>query len=218
MEEPKGTNLFGSILKEKQVMLVKNPKFEISAVRPNQYPSNGLPEIVLVGKSNVGKSSFVNTMINRKKLARTSSEPGKTRQINFYNIDDNFYFVDLPGYGYSKMSKKEQEQVGKFIEQYLFHRKEIALIIFLVDIRHTPTENDRLMYNYMISSKLPCLILANKADKIAKTKVDDSVKAIQKSLNPLGDIPTLPFSSERKIYQDEVWNFIDPLLFHKNHL
>ena len=212
MEEPKGTNLFGSILKEKQVMLVKNPKFEISAVRPNQYPSNGLPEIVLVGKSNVGKSSFVNTMINRKKLARTSSEPGKTRQINFYNIDDSFYFVDLPGYGYSKMSKKEQEQVGKFIEQYLFHRKEIALIIFLVDIRHTPTENDRLMYNYMISSKLPCLILANKADKIAKTKVDDSVKAIQKSLNPLGDIPTLPFSSERKIYQDEVWQFIDPLL------
>lgn len=199
-------------------MLVKNPKFEISAVRPNQYPSNGLPEIVLVGKSNVGKSSFVNTMINRKKLARTSSEPGKTRQINFYNIDDSFYFVDLPGYGYSKMSKKEQEQVGKFIEQYLFHRKEIALIIFLVDIRHTPTENDRLMYNYMISSKLPCLILANKADKIAKTKVDDSVKAIQKSLNPLGDIPTLPFSSERKIYQDEVWQFIDPLLFHKNHL
>lgn len=212
MEEPKGTDLFGSILKEKQVMLVKNPKFEISAVRPNQYPSNGLPEIVLVGKSNVGKSSFVNTMINRKKLARTSSEPGKTRQINFYNIDDNFYFVDLPGYGYSKMSKKEQEQVGKFIEQYLFHRKEIALIIFLVDIRHTPTEKDRLMYNYMISSKLPCLILANKADKIAKTKVDDSVKAIQKSLNPLGDIPTLPFSSERKIYQDEVWQFIDPLL------
>ena len=199
-------------------MQVKKPKFEISAVRPNQYPSNGLPEIVLVGKSNVGKSSFVNTMINRKKLARTSSEPGKTRQINFYNIDDSFYFVDLPGYGYSKMSKKEQEQVGKFIEQYLFHRKEIALIIFLVDIRHTPTENDRLMYNYMISSKLPCLILANKADKIAKTKVDDSVKAIQKSLNPLGDIPTLPFSSERKIYQDEVWNFIDPLLFHKNHL
>lgn len=166
-------------------MIVKNPKFEISAVRPNQYPSNGLPEIVLVGKSNVGKSSFVNTMINRKKLARTSSEPGKTRQINFYNLDDTFYFVDLPGYGYSKMSKKEQEQVGKFIEEYLFHRKEIALIIFLVDIRHNPTENDRLMYNYMISSKLPCLILANKADKIAKTKVNDAVQTLQKQLNPL---------------------------------
>lgn len=193
-------------------MLVKNPKFEISAVRPNQYPSNGLPEIVLVGKSNVGKSSFVNTMINRKKLARTSSEPGKTRQINFYNMDDTFYFVDLPGYGYSKMSKKEQEQVGKFIEEYLFHRKEISLIIFLVDIRHTPTENDRLMYNYIISSGLPCLILANKADKIAKTKVDETVKSLQKQLNPLGDITTLPFSSERKIYQEEVWNFIESFI------
>lgn len=193
-------------------MLVKNPKFEISAVRSNQYPTNGLPEIVLVGKSNVGKSSFVNTMINRKKLARTSSEPGKTRQINFYNIDDNFYFVDLPGYGYSKMSKKEQEQVGKFIEEYLFHRKEISLIIFLVDIRHNPTENDRLMYNYIISSGLPCLILVNKADKIAKTKVDATVKNLQKQLNPLGDITTLPFSSERKIYQDDVWEFIEQFI------
>lgn len=137
---------------------------------------------------------------------------GKTRQINFYNIDDIFYFVDLPGYGYSKMSKKEQEQVGKFIEQYLFNRKEITLIIFLVDIRHSPTSNDRLMYNYIISSGLPCLILANKADKIAITKVDYAVKALQKELNPIGDIPTLPFSSERKIYKDEVWNFIDNFL------
>ena len=190
-------------------MNIKNPQFEISAVGPKQYPNNHLPEIVLVGKSNVGKSSFINTMINRKKLARTSSEPGKTRQINFYNMDNIFYFVDLPGYGYSKMSKKEQEQVGKFIEQYLFHRKEITLIIFLIDIRHSPTNNDRLMYNYIISSGLPCLILANKADKIAITKVDDTVKALQKELNPIGDIPTLPFSSERKIYKEDVWDFID---------
>lgn len=190
-------------------MLIKNPKFEISAVGPKQYPSQGLPEIVLVGKSNVGKSSFVNTMIHRKKLARTSSEPGKTRQINFYNMDDQFYFVDLPGYGYSKMSKKEQEQVGKFIENYLFHREEISLIIFLIDIRHSPTANDKLMYQYIISSGLPCLILANKADKIAITKVDATVKDLQKQLNPIGDIPTLPFSSERKIYEDEVWKIIE---------
>ena len=190
-------------------MIVKNPKFEISAVGPKQYPTNGLPEIVLVGKSNVGKSSFINTMINRKKLARTSSEPGKTRQINFYNIDDSFYFVDLPGYGYSKMSKKEQEQVGHFIEEYLAKRQEIALIIFLIDIRHNPTDNDRLMYRYIISSGFPCLILANKSDKIAVTKVDGVVKDLQKQLNPIGDIPTLPFSSERKIYKDDVWNFID---------
>ena len=195
-------------------MLVKNPKFEISAVGPKQYPKNGLPEIVLVGKSNVGKSSFINTMINRKKLARTSSAPGKTRQINFYNIDDTFYFVDLPGYGYSKMSKKEQEQVGHFIEEYLAKRQEIALIIFLIDIRHNPTDNDRLMYRYIISSGFPCLILANKADKIAVTKVDGVVKDLQKQLNPIGDIPTLPFSSERKIYKDDVWEFIDSHLFN----
>lgn len=195
-------------------MISKNPRFQISAVNPAQYPTNNLPEIVLVGKSNVGKSSFINTMINRKKLARTSSEPGKTRQINFYNIDDAFYFVDLPGYGYSKMSKKEQEQVGKFIEQYLLNRQQIALIIFLVDIRHSPTENDKLMYNYIISSGLPCVILANKADKIAITKVDDTTKNLQKKLNPIGDIPTFPFSSERKIYKDDVWGIIDNYIFN----
>ena len=193
-------------------MIVKNPKFEISAVSPKQYPKNNLPEIVLVGKSNVGKSSFINTMINRKKLARTSSTPGKTRQINFYNIDNSFYFVDLPGYGFSKMSKKEQEQVGKFIEQYLFNREQIVLIIFLIDIRCSPTANDTLMYNYIISSGLPFMILANKADKIAITKVDDTVKTLQKELNPIGDVPTFPFSSERKIYKDDVWKFIDDFL------
>ena len=190
-------------------MVVNNPKFEISAVKPAQYPKNNLPEIVLVGKSNVGKSSFINTMINRKKLARTSSEPGKTRQLNFYNMDDKFYFVDLPGYGYSKMSKQEQIKVGEFIESYLKHRKEICLIIFLVDIRHDPTSNDFLMYDYVIRSGLPCMILTNKADKIAKTKVLDASKNIQNQLNPIGDITTLPFSSEKKIYCEDVWNIIE---------
>ena len=190
-------------------MIIKNPQFEISAVRENQYPKNGLPEVVLVGKSNVGKSSFVNTMINRKKLARTSSEPGKTRQLNFYNMDNLFYFVDLPGYGYSKMSKQEQVKVGEFIEHYLANRKEICLIIFLVDIRHDPTSNDFLMYDYVIRSGLPCIILTNKADKIAKTKVADFAKNIQKQLNPIGDIPTFPFSSERKVYSDDVWKIIE---------
>ena len=190
-------------------MIVKNPKFEISAVKPAQYPTSNLPEVVLVGKSNVGKSSFINTMINRRKLARTSSEPGKTRQINFYNIDETFYFVDLPGYGYSKMSKKEQVQVGEFIEEYLLNRKQISLIIFVVDIRHTPTANDKLMYDYIIRSGLPFIILANKADKIAITKVDSVTQDIQKSLNPICDIKTLPFSSERKIYTEAVWNEIE---------
>lgn len=193
---------------------IKNPKFEISAVSPKQYPSVGLPEIVLVGKSNVGKSSFVNTMINRKNLARTSSEPGKTRQINFYNMDNNFYFVDLPGYGYSKMSKAEQVKVGNFIEQYLQIRKEIALIVFLIDIRHDPTENDRLMYDYIINKagNHPCIIIANKADKIAPTKVDARVKELQILLNPLKDITFLPFSAEKKNYTEKVWEEIEKIL------
>ena len=189
-------------------MQVKNPKFEISAVSPKQYPTNGLPEIVLVGKSNVGKSSFINTMINRKKLARTSSEPGKTRQINFYNIDEQFYFVDLPGYGYSKMSKQEQVKVNGFIDEYLHVRKNISLIVLLIDIRHKPGANDRLMYDYIIRSELPFIVIANKADKIAITKVDDAVNEIQKDLNPIGDFTFLPFSSERKIYAQKVWDVL----------
>ena len=193
-------------------MLIKNPKFQISAVSPAQYPKDGLPQIVLVGKSNVGKSSFINTLVNRKNLARTSSEPGKTRQINFYNMDNSFYFVDLPGYGYSKMSKQEQVKVGQFIEQYLSQSKEIALIIFLIDIRHSPTENDKLMYRYIVDQQKPCMIIANKADKIAVTKVDSQVKVLQEELNPLKDLPFLPFSAERRIYTDAVWKEMEKFL------
>lgn len=193
-------------------MIVKEPKFEVSAVSPKQYPNNGLPEIVLAGKSNVGKSSFVNTMINRKALARTSSEPGKTRQINFYNIDQKFYFVDLPGYGYSKMSKTEQEKVGKFIEEYLFSRKNIATILLFIDIRHNPGENDRLMYEYIFNTGLPFLIIATKADKIAVTKVESYLANIRNCLQVPEDILILPSSSERKIYQDEIWQQLEQVL------
>ena len=193
-------------------MIIKNPKFEISAVKPAQYPNNDLPQIVLVGKSNVGKSSFINSMLNRKKLARTSSEPGKTRQINFYNVDDNFYFVDLPGYGYSKMSKQEQVKVGNFIEEYLSTCKKIALIVFLIDIRHSPTENDRLMYNYIINTNSPCLVIANKSDKIAITKVDSVLQDLQQDLNPLKDLTFLPYSSERRIYSDNVWSYLEKFM------
>lgn len=189
-------------------LLIRDVRFEVSAVSEKQYPKSDMPEVVLVGKSNVGKSSFINTMINRKNLARTSSEPGKTRQINFYNVDEKFYFVDLPGYGFSKMSKQEQVKVGSFIEHYLSTRKQIALIVFLIDVRHPPTENDVLMYDYIINTGFPCLILANKVDKLAPTKVDDAVKKLQNQLNPLKDLKFLPFSSEKKIYSEAVWNEI----------
>ena len=193
-------------------MIIKNPKFEISAVGPKQYPTNNLPEIVLAGKSNVGKSSFINTMINRKSLARTSSEPGKTRQINFYNIDSKFYFVDLPGYGYSKMSKAEQERVGKFIEEYLFTRNKIELIILLIDIRHKPSENDILMFNYIRSIGHKYVVLANKADKIAPTKVQSYVEDLKNSLQANENDIILPFSSEKKIYTEEIWKEIDKFI------
>ena len=192
-------------------MIIKNPKFEISAVSKKQYPKGELPEIVLVGKSNVGKSSFINTMVNRKNLARTSNTPGKTRQINFYNIDDKFYFVDLPGYGFSKMSKKEKLISGKYIEEYLEEGKNISLIIFLIDIRHKPTEDDDLMYDYILKSNLPFMILTNKADKIAVTKVNDEVERLKKHFG-ISYSTILPFSSERKIYIDNVWNEIEKFI------
>ena len=192
-------------------MIVKNPKFEISAVSKKQYPKGDLPEIVLVGKSNVGKSSFVNTMTNRKSLARTSNTPGKTRQINFYNIDEKFYFVDLPGYGFSKMSKQEKIISGKYIEEYLEEGKNVKLIIMLLDIRHKPTEDEILMYDYILRSNLPFIVLTNKADKIAVTKVDIEVERIKENLG-ISFSTILPFSSERKIYQDKVWEEIEKFL------
>ena len=193
-------------------MIIKNPKFEISAVSPKQYPKNHLPEIVLAGKSNVGKSSFINTLINRKALARTSSTPGKTRQINFYNMDGLFYFVDLPGYGYSKMSKEEQLRVGQFIEKYLSIRENIQLIILILDIRHKPTDDDKLMYNYIRSTNILFIIIANKADKIAVTKVDAAVEEIRKELQILAGTPIIPFSSERRIYSEKTWEEISKMI------
>ncbi len=192
-------------------MIVKNPRFEISAVSKKQYPKGNLPEIVLVGKSNVGKSSFVNTMINRKNLARTSNTPGKTRQINFYNIDDKFYFVDLPGYGFSKMSKKEKVISGRYIEEYLEQGKNVRLIVLLLDIRHKPTEDDMLMYDYILRTNLPFIVLTNKADKIAITKVDVEVERIKQTLG-ISFSTILPFSAERKIYIDNVWEELEKFL------
>lgn len=192
-------------------MIVKNPRFEISAVSPKQYPKEGLPEIVLVGKSNVGKSSFVNTMINRKNLARTSNTPGKTRQINFYNMDDKFYFVDLPGYGFSKMSKEEKVISGRFIEQYLSTRTNIAVIVLVLDIRHKPTNDDFLMYDYILKTNLPFVVVTNKADKIAITKVDDAVNVVKNFLG-ISYSPILPFSAERKVYTEKMWEELEKYL------
>lgn len=192
-------------------MLIKNPKFEISAMNKSQYPKGRMPEIVLAGKSNVGKSSFVNSLTNRKSLARTSSAPGKTRQLNFYNMDDRFYFVDLPGYGYSQMSKAEQKKVADSIEVYLRNRQNINLIILLVDIRHKPTADDRTMINYIRDSGKRYIVIASKSDKIAKTKVKTYVDDIAKELDIPDDL-IFPFSSETKFNLETIWDVIEESL------
>jgi len=147
-------------------------------------------------------------MIGRKNLARTSNTPGKTRQINFYKMDDMFYFVDLPGYGYSKMSKQEKIISGNYIEEYLQKRENIALIVHLLDIRHQPTEDDRLMYDYILRTNLPFMVVTNKADKIAITKVDAEVDRIKQTLG-ISYSTILPFSAERKIYTENVWKELE---------
>ena len=193
-------------------MIVKNPKFEISVMNKSQYPKNGLPEIVLAGKSNVGKSSFINAMINRKGLARTSSAPGKTRQLNFYNMDDKFYFVDLPGYGYSQMSKSEQKKVGDSTETYLKNRKNINLIILLIDIRHKPSENDKMMMDYIKSTGQHYIVITSKADKIAKTKVQSYVDDIAIELDVASNL-IFAFSAETKLNVPEIWKVIEESLY-----
>lgn len=201
-------------------MRIVNSEFKISATNPKQYPQDDLKEIVLVGKSNVGKSSFINTLANRKNLARTSSVPGKTRLINYYKMiskisvdgteeNKDFYFVDLPGYGFSQMSKQEQITVGNFIEEYLSKSKKISLIVFLIDIRHDPTNNDKLMYDYIIKQNIPCVVVCNKADKLAPTKVDHQVAHLQEILNPLHDLEFTPFSCEKKIYNENLLKIIE---------
>lgn len=192
-------------------MLIKNPKFEISAMSKSQYPKGRIPEIVLAGKSNVGKSSFVNSLTNRKSLARTSSAPGKTRQLNFYNMDDKFYFVDLPGYGYSQMSKSEQKKVADSIEVYLRNRQNINLIVLFVDIRHKPTADDRTMINYIRDSGKRYIVIASKSDKIAKTKVQAYVDDIANELE-VPDNLIFPFSSETRFNLENVWAVIEESL------
>ncbi len=195
-------------------MNIINSKFVISATNPKQYPKEDLPQIVLIGKSNIGKSSFINSICNRNKLAKTSSTPGKTRLINFYNIDDKFFFVDLPGYGYSQMSKKEEAQVADYINEYLSNSKNISLILFLVDIRHKPTAHDKIMFDWLISNKKEFVIIANKSDKIAKTKSQEYIDIISENLNLRSyglesSIPIIAYSSTTKINKDIILDIIE---------
>lgn len=177
----------------------------MSATKRNQYPAEGLPEIALVGRSNVGKSSCVNALLNRRNFARTSQTPGKTRTINFYLINDEFYFVDLPGYGYAKVAKSEKDKWGNIMETYLENRDELCAIFLLVDIRHEPTNDDVMMYEWIKHFGYECVVIATKADKIARGKYQKHISIIRKKLQLEKDEKVIPLSATKKTGVEDVW-------------
>lgn len=189
-------------------MKIKQTEFVISAVRPNQYPEDGLPEIALAGRSNVGKSSLINKMMLRKNLARTSSQPGKTQQLNYYRVNEAIYLVDFPGYGYAKVSKKQREQFGVMIETYLRERQQLVLQLLVIDIRHEPSKDDVLMYEWLKHFEIPTCIVATKADKIPRSKWDKHLKQIKQTLGADKEVPVVLFSSETGLGREQLWDTI----------
>jgi GTP-binding protein len=189
-------------------MQIKSAQYEVTAVNPSQYPARFWPEIAWVGRSNVGKSSLINALLNRKNLARVADTPGKTRVINFYNINDQFYLVDLPGYGYAKVSKAEKAAWTEMIETYLTTREQLQMIVMLVDIRHAPSADDRLMYDWLVSQAKPKLIVATKADKIPVTKVAERLREIRATLGMPEAETLIPFSAVSKLGRNKVWEQI----------
>lgn len=190
-------------------MEVHNVDLTISAVRPNQYPQTNYPEIALVGRSNVGKSSLTNVLINRRNFAHTSSQPGKTQTLNFYNVEDQLYFVDVPGYGYAKVSKKERERFGQMIEEYLTQREQLRGTILLVDGRHAPTDDDVSMYQWLQYYNIPTLVVATKIDKVKGNAWNRQESLVNKTLGPDKQTPLILFSAVKKHGQTAVWEWIE---------
>lgn len=189
-------------------MKVTKAEIVISAVAPKQYPSEGLPEFALAGRSNVGKSSFINKMINRKALARTSSKPGKTQTLNFYLINEFFHFVDVPGYGYAKVSKTERAAWGKMLETYFSERENLKAALLIVDIRHQPTADDQTMYDFFKHYQIPVIVVATKLDKIKKGQVAKQIKQVRETLDLDSSDQIIPFSSETAQGKEEAWKAI----------
>jgi GTP-binding protein len=189
-------------------MKIKQTEFVISAVGPNQYPEDGLPEVALAGRSNVGKSSLINKMLLRRNLARTSQQPGKTQTLNYYKINGELFFVDFPGYGYARVSKSEREAWGKMIERYLRGREPLKLVLQLVDLRHPPSAEDQRMYEWLSHYEIPMTVVATKADKVSRSQWPKHMKIIRQSLGMPGHVPLVLFSSETGQGRDELWSMI----------
>lgn len=197
-------------------MIIKQASLETVCGVTSKLPENDKIEIAFAGKSNVGKSSLINALMQRKSLARTSAQPGKTQTINFYNVNDAFYFVDLPGYGYAKVNVQAKEAWGRMIERYLKNSKRLAAVFLLVDIRHDPSANDKLMYDWMLHYGYHPIIIATKLDKIKRSQVAKQVKAIQDGLKVKQDAVILPFSASSKQGRDEIYEIIDKICENSN--
>lgn len=189
-------------------MKITQAEFIISAVQPHQYPEDALPEIALAGRSNVGKSSLINKLIQRKNLARTSSQPGKTQQLNYYRVNDMVYFVDFPGYGYAKVSKSQREAWGQMIERYLREREPLKLVLLIVDIRHPPSKDDVLMYEWLKHFQIPMCVVATKSDKIPRGKWDKHIRIIRDTLQADPRDRVVLFSSETGSGREQIWEVI----------
>lgn len=188
----------------------------VSAVRRSQYPEDGLPEFIMLGRSNVGKSSFMNTIVNRKNLARISSRPGKTSTLNFYNVDKQFYLVDVPGYGYADTSKEEIRKFGLMVEEYLEKRENLKRVFLLIDFRHKPTNDDVIMYNFLKHYQIPVTIVATKADKVSSRDKDKNIKVIKETLDLVVGDNLILFSSMSKLGREEVISTIENIVKESN--
>lgn len=193
-------------------MIIKSVELETVCGITSKLPENDFPEIAFSGKSNVGKSSLINGLINRKSLARTSSQPGKTQTINFYNVNKNLYFVDLPGYGYAKVSKGIQEKWGDMIEGYLRTSKQLKAVFLLIDIRHEPSVNDKAMYDWIVYNGFNPIIIATKLDKIKRSQIQKNVSLIRKGLDVRPGTNIIPYSALTKQGRDEIWEIINALV------
>ena len=192
-------------------MVIKNVSLETVCGITSPLPQNNMPEIAFAGKSNVGKSSLINSLVNRKALARTSSQPGKTQTINFYNVNEEMYFVDLPGYGYASVSKEVKEKWGGMIENYLHTSDMLKAVFLLIDIRHEPSANDINMYQWILANGYEPIIIATKLDKIKRSQIQKHVKMIRTGLNVVGGTKILPFSAQTKQGKDEILDLIEEI-------
>ncbi|AIO19201.1 putative GTP-binding protein EngB [Candidatus Izimaplasma bacterium HR1] len=192
-------------------MIIRDAKFITSGTKLEHYPDDNLPEVLLAGRSNVGKSTFINSVLNRKNIAHVSGRPGKTQTLNYYLVNEAFYFVDVPGYGYARVSKKDRETFGVMIEEYLINRKQLRIVIQLVDFRHKPSEDDVLMYQFLSSYGIPTIVVGTKVDKVPKTQRAKHEKLIIETLK-LEDGMFLPYSGVTKINLDQIYELLDQIV------